>query len=92
MAIIALTQKVMNERRRFTWSNYNGSIYVTNEGGHWGWIAVSGKKLIDLGKTVLGEPDPEPRNALDGTYVTWSSANPYQLADLLYKADQLLCK
>lgn len=48
MAILALTQNKMNERRRFTWRNYNGSIYVVNEGGGWGWIAISGKRLIDL--------------------------------------------
>lgn len=89
MPIQALTQNKCKERRRFTWTNYNGSIYVLNEGGNWGYIAASGKELIDLAKQILGSPDPEARNALDGTYETWSSANPYQLADLLYKADKL---
>jgi len=92
VAIIALTQKVNNDRRRFTWNNYNGSIYVVNEGSGWGWISVSGKELIDLATVILGDPDPEPRNSLHGTYETWSTANPYQLADLLYKADQMLGK
>lgn len=92
MAILALTQKAMNERRRFTWQGYNGSIYVVNEGGGWGWIGISGKELIKLATKIIGQPDEKSRNALDGTYTTWSDANPYQLADLLYKADQALSK
>lgn len=92
MTILALTQKVKNERRRFTWSNYNGSIFVSNEGGGWGYVAASGKELIELSNKILGDPDSEPRNSLDGTYETWSTPSPYQLANLLYKADQLFGK
>lgn len=90
MPILVATQRVRSERRRFTWENFNGSIYVINEGDGWGYISVSGDKLITLARNILGEPDTHSRNALDETYKTWSDANPYQLADLLYQADMLV--
>ena len=92
MAINVLSQNKYNERRRFTWSNYNGSIYVLNEGSGWGYISVSGAELISLCKSLLGEPDAESRNALDHTYKTWSNLNPYDLANVLFHADHLVSK
>jgi hypothetical protein len=47
MAILALSQKKLKDRRRFTWEGYNGSIYVLNEGSEWGWIGISGEELIN---------------------------------------------
>ena len=91
MAILALTQKKLKDRRRFTWEGYNGSIYVLNEGGGWGWIGISGEELIKLATRILGRPDERSRAALE-SYTSWIRANPYQLADLLYEADQLLSK
>ncbi len=90
MTIITLTQKAMAERRRFTWPNFSGSIYVVNEGRGWGFVAVSGRLLIDLAKQIFGPPDEKARNSLDHTYATWADLNPYQLADLLYQADKML--
>ncbi len=88
MTIQALTQTVKSERRRFVWPRLRGSVFVLNEGKGWGLIAVSGQSLYDLAIQVLGKPDEKNRTSLV-SYSTWSNATPYQLADLLYKADKL---
>jgi hypothetical protein len=50
-----------------------------------------GRGANKLATRILGRPDERSRAALE-SYTSWIRANPYQLADLLYQADQLLSK
>ena len=85
--IITETQKANGSKRRFSWLNHVGSIYVNPNSA----VDVSSPPLIELATRIMGEPEERKPGQLD-SYKSWRDVEPYQLADLLYHADKLLSR